>query len=82
LFHYGPIDRKTHEIIADYLGISGPTLEKAEAIVKAAEEICRNAIEKYYGKNVLERFGEKEKESKGKLGNIYEIDRVRRMSPN
>jgi len=47
-------------------------LFKNDETLKAAEEICRNAIEKYYGKDALERFKQKEQESKQKFSQIYE----------
>lgn len=47
-------------------------LFKNDETLRAAEEICRNAIEKYYGTDALERFAEKEKIAKEKLKNVYE----------
>jgi len=47
-------------------------LFKNDETLKAAEEICRNAIEKYYGKDARERFKHKEQESKQKFSQIYE----------
>ncbi|MCW3988820.1 MAG: hypothetical protein NWE88_01945 [Candidatus Bathyarchaeota archaeon] len=47
-------------------------LFKNDETLKAGETICRNAIEKYYGKDALERFKEKEKRAKENLGAVYE----------
>jgi len=47
-------------------------LFKNDETLKAAEEICRNAIEKYYGSDAKERFKRKEEKSRQKLGEIYE----------
>jgi len=47
-------------------------LFKNDATLKAGEEICRKAIEKYYGEDALKRFTEKEEASKEKLKDIYE----------
>jgi DNA-directed RNA polymerase subunit RPC12/RpoP len=47
-------------------------LFKNDETLKAAEKICRAAIEKYYGADALERFHEKEKKSKGKLNEVYD----------
>jgi hypothetical protein len=47
-------------------------LFKNDETLNAAKRICRDAIEKYYGTNALERFREKEKKSKEKLSEVYE----------
>lgn len=47
-------------------------LFKSDETLEAGETICRNAIEKYYGKDALERFKKKEKISKKTLSTIYE----------
>jgi len=47
-------------------------LFKNDETLKAGEKICRDAIEKYYGKDALERFKEKEKRSKETLSTVYE----------
>jgi len=47
-------------------------LFKNDSTLKAGEQICRNAIEKYYGADALERFGEKEEASKDKLKDVFE----------
>jgi hypothetical protein len=47
-------------------------LFKNDDTLRAAEEICRRAIEKYYGQDALERFKQKEQESKAKLGLVYD----------
>lgn len=47
-------------------------LFKNDETLKAAEEICRNAIEKYYGPDAKERFKRKEEQSRQKLGEVYE----------
>jgi len=47
-------------------------LFKNDDTLKAAEEICRNAIESYYGSNAKERFKRKEEHSKQKLKEIYD----------
>lgn len=40
--------------------------------LRAAEKICRGAIEEYYGRDALERFRAKEKKANDSLGAIYE----------
>lgn len=47
-------------------------LFKNDETLKAAEEICRKAIEKYYGEDALERFAAKVEKSRGKLGIVYQ----------
>ena len=47
-------------------------LFKNDETLKAGEEICRKAIEKYYGEDALQRFSEKEEVSKGKLKEVYD----------
>jgi len=47
-------------------------LFKNDETLDAGEKICRDAIEKYYGKDALERFNEKEKRAKENLGAVYE----------
>jgi len=47
-------------------------LFKNDETLKSGEIICRDAIEKYYGKDALERFKEKEKRSKETLSTVYE----------
>jgi uncharacterized protein (UPF0335 family) len=49
-------------------------LFKNDETLKAAEQICRNAIERYYGEDALERFEEKEEDAKEQLKEIYETD--------
>lgn len=62
----------------DYIGKFGKrkcesnALFKNDETLKAAEEICRKAIEKYYGKDALKRFAAKVEKSRGKLGIVYE----------
>jgi len=46
-------------------------LFKNDETLKAGEEICRKAIEKYYGSDARERFKKKEQESKHKLSEVY-----------
>jgi hypothetical protein len=48
------------------------SLYKDEETVKAAEQICREAIEKYLGKDAGERFRKKLEESKAKLSPLYD----------
>lgn len=43
---------------------------KNDDTLEAGEKICRNAIEKYYGKDALDRFKQKEEASKQVLGGI------------
>ena len=47
-------------------------LFKNDQTLQAAETICRNAIEKYYGKDAEERFSQKEKSTKENLSEIYD----------
>ena len=47
-------------------------LFKNDETLKAAEEICRDAIEKYYGEDALERFKRKEGQARELLGEVYE----------
>jgi len=47
-------------------------LFKNDETLDAAEKICRDAIEKYYGSDALERFREKEEKSKEKLSEVYD----------
>jgi uncharacterized C2H2 Zn-finger protein len=47
-------------------------LFKNDETLKVAERICREAIERYYGSDALERFHEKEKKSKDKLNEVYD----------
>jgi hypothetical protein len=47
-------------------------LFKNDETLKAGEEICRRAIEKYYGQDAIERFRRKEEESKESLKEVYE----------
>ncbi|MGD0495551.1 MAG: hypothetical protein ABSB28_05870 [Candidatus Bathyarchaeia archaeon] len=47
-------------------------LFKSDATLRAGEEICRNAIEKYYGKDAKERFKKKEESSKQKFKEVYD----------
>jgi hypothetical protein len=47
-------------------------LFKNDDTLRAAEQICRRAIEKYYGQDALERFKRKEEESKVKLSRVYD----------
>ncbi len=42
-------------------------LFRDDETLKAAEEICRNAIEGYYGKDVISRFGQKEETMKDEV---------------
>jgi hypothetical protein len=48
-------------------------LFKNDETLKAGEEICRKAIEKYYGNDAKERFKKKEENSKQKLKPIYDV---------
>lgn len=47
-------------------------LFKNDTTLEAGETICREAIEKYYGKDALKRFKEKEEASQEKLKDIFE----------
>jgi hypothetical protein len=47
-------------------------LLKNEETLKIGQELCRNAIEKYYGEDSLDRFTEKRKRSKKNLKGIYD----------
>lgn len=47
-------------------------LFKNERTIQAAESICRDAIEDYYGRDAIERFKRREEETKQKYGDIYE----------
>jgi len=47
-------------------------LFRNDETLEAGERICRDAIEKYYGKDALDRFKEKEKKAKKNLGAVYE----------
>lgn len=46
-------------------------LFKNDDTLKAGEEICRRAIEKYYGSDAKERFKKKEQQTKNKLSEVY-----------
>jgi hypothetical protein len=48
------------------------SLFKNDETLRAAEQIFREAIEKYYGPDARERFIKKELESKGKLHDVYD----------
>lgn len=62
---------------ADYIEAYGYRKCEANALFKndttleAGAEICRKAIEKYYGEDALKRFEAKEKVSKEKLKDVY-----------
>jgi len=47
-------------------------LFKNDETLRAGEEICRNAIEKYYGKDAKDRFRKKEESTKQKLKQVYD----------
>ena len=47
-------------------------LFKNDDTLEAAETICRNAIENYYGKDAKERFKQKEEDTKKSLSEIYD----------
>jgi len=47
-------------------------LFKNDKTLEAAEAICRNAIEHYYGKDAKERFQRKEENTKQSLSEIYD----------
>ena len=47
-------------------------LFKNDDTLEAAEQICRNAIEHYYGTNALDRFEKKEKKAKQKFKDVYD----------
>jgi len=47
-------------------------LFKNDETLKAGEEVCRKAIEKYYGVDAKERFKQKEKTSKEKLKDVID----------
>jgi hypothetical protein len=47
-------------------------LFKNDYTLQVGEKICRNAIEKYYGKDALKRFRQKEVRSKEKYNFIYD----------
>lgn len=48
------------------------SLYKDDETTRAAEQICREAIEKYLGCDAKERFRKKEEESKAKLSIVYD----------
>ena len=48
------------------------SLFKNDETLKAGEQICRKAIERYYGEDALERFGKKEEASKERLQEVYD----------
>ena len=60
IFHYG---RKKCECNA---------LFKNDETLEAAEQICREALEKYYGSDALDRFREKEETMKQRFNNMLE----------
>lgn len=47
-------------------------LFKNDATLRAGEEICRRAIEKYYGPDARERFRRKERHSRRRLRGVYD----------
>jgi len=47
-------------------------LFKNDETLRAAEKICRDVIEKYYGGDALNRFREKEDKSREKLKEVYD----------
>ena len=47
-------------------------LFKNDETLKAAEQICRKAVEKYYGNDALKRFREKEKATREGLKEVYD----------
>ena len=47
-------------------------LFKNDSTLEAAEVICRNAIEEYYGEDAKERFRQKEEATKKTLSEIYD----------
>ena len=47
-------------------------LFKNDETLRVGEEICRRAIEKYYGNDARERFKRKEESSKQKLNQVYD----------
>lgn len=47
-------------------------LFKNDETLRAGEEICRKAIERYYDEDALERFGKKEKQARKTLGDVYD----------
>jgi hypothetical protein len=47
-------------------------LFKNDETLRAGEEICRKAIEKYYGKDAKERFKKKEEASRQKFKEVYD----------
>ena len=47
-------------------------LFKNDLTLEAAEAICRNTIEKYYGKDAKERFKQKEENTRKNLSEIYD----------
>jgi hypothetical protein len=47
-------------------------LFKNDETLKAAEEICYSAIEKYYGKDAITRFRAKEQMQRDKLSTVYD----------
>lgn len=47
-------------------------LFKSDETLEAGEKMCRDAVERYYGKDALERFKDKEKRAKENLGAVYE----------
>ena len=65
-------------IAPDYIRMYGRrkcesnALFKNDKTLEAAEEICRNAIEQFYGKDAKQRFTQKEDETKKKLTEIYD----------
>ena len=67
-----------HKDVKEYVSLYGERKCEANALLKDEEsltigqELCRNAIEKYYGADVLGRFKKKRESSKKKLNKIYE----------
>ena len=47
-------------------------LFKNDETLRAGEEICRNAIEKYYGEDAKDRFKKKEESAKQELKQVYD----------
>ena len=47
-------------------------LFKNDETLKAGQEICRKAIETYYGEDALRRFKQKEENSKSKFKEVYD----------
>lgn len=70
-------EAKETKDVLEYIEVYGrkkcemESLYKDDETTRAAEQICREAIEKYLGKDAVERFRKKVDESKAKLEALY-----------